>query len=314
MRRKGGGGEGQLRLSDVLKRMARTDGTESTESPEASSPEGGGEQVVAIQLGDIVPSPYQPRMQIAPDALQELAASLAETGLLQPIVVRPLSQGYELVTGERRWRAAQQLGWATIPAIIRSLTDEAAGALAMIENLQREDLTPVEEALGYRRLLHQFGWTQAELGRRIGKSQSSVANKLRLLRLPDSVLARVGPQGLTERHARALLRLPDAEAQDEMAAAMEKHGWKVDESERRVEAWLQKDGEDEEPPAPRRRVVRVFKDMRLFRNSILQVIADMERTGLDVNVEEEVNREPDASSWEIRLIVRKAEGRGTAGE
>lgn len=284
------------------------------EASTASAPEGG-EQVVGIRVGEIVPSPYQPRMNIVPEALEELAASLAESGLLQPIVVRPLEQGYELVTGERRWRAARQLKWETIPAIVRALSDETAGALAMIENLQREDLTPVEEAYGYRRLLQKFDWTQEELGRRIGKSQSSIANKLRLLRLPDSVLARVGPQGLTERHARALLRLPDAEAQDEMAAAIEKHGWKVEESERRVESWLHKGGDiPERPAAPKRRVVRVFKDMRLFRNSIMQVVTEMERTGLLVEVDEVVNRESETPSWEIRLAVRKVEGRGSTGE
>src|SRR5690625_4100963 len=286
--------------------------SDSEGSEETSLPEGGEDQIVSIQVDRIVPSPFQPRTHFEPEALDELAASLSESGLLQPIVVRPLSDGYELVTGERRWRAAQQLGWPTIPAIVRTIPDETAGALAMIENLQREDLTPVEEAKGYRRLLQQFGWTQEELGRRVGKSQSAIANKLRLLRLPEEVLDRVASQGLTERHARALLRLPDAQSQVDMAASIEKHGWKVDEAERRIERMLEgaKDGQNDKTPLrTNRRVVRVFKDMRLFRNSIMHVVQEMERTGLHVDVDEAVDNDPKEPSWEIRLTVRKLEGR-----
>lgn len=293
--------------------MAKADSPASAE--ETSVAAGAEERVAHIPTDAIVPSPYQPRLHIADDALNELAASLAETGLLQPIVVRPLAEGYELVTGERRWRASQQLGWTTIPALVRELTDETAGALAMIENLQREDLTAVEEAYGYRNLLQQFGWTQDELGRRIGKSQSTIANKMRLLRLPQSVLDRVAAHVLTERHARALLRLPDATTQEEMAAAIESHGWKVDETEHRIDRMLQRAaGGDEGADAPvaRQRVVRVFKDMRLFRNSIFQVVQDMERTGLVVNVDEMVSKDPAAESWQIQLTVRRSEGQGTA--
>lgn len=266
------------------------------------------EQVQHISVDAIVVSPFQPRVHIDDDALRELAASLAENGLLQPIVVRPVGDAFELVTGERRWRASRRVGWPTIPAIVRELSDEAAAALAMIENLQREDLTAIEEANGYRKLLDQFQWTQGELARRMGKSQSTIANKLRLLRLPPSVQERISRQSLTERHARALLRLENPETQEEMAEAVEQGGWTVEETERRVEQHIVGAGTDK-PETGRpanRRVVRVFKDMRLFRNSIMQVVREMERTGLVVDVEEAVNSDATAESWHIQLSVRRA--------
>lgn len=262
-----------------------------------------------------MPSPFQPRLHIEDDALAELAASMDENGLLQPIVVRAVDDGYELVTGERRWRASRSLGWEKIPAIVRELTDEAAAALAMIENLQREDLTAIEEAKGYRSLLDRFEWTQTELARRIGKSQSTVANKLRLLRLPVSIQEQVSRQALTERHARALLRLEEAgpEAQEQMAAEAEGNGWTVDETERRVKQLLaagetDADAAGGEATSQGQRVVRVFKDLRLFRNGIFQVVKEMERTGLAVDVDEAVNKDDDAESWEIRLLVRRTKG------
>lgn len=266
-----------------------------------------GEQVHHIAVDTIVVSPFQPRVHIDDGALQELAASLAENGLLHPIVVRPVGDAFELVSGERRWRASKYLGWATIRAIVRELDDEAAAAMAMIENLQREDLTAVEEANGYLKLLQQFNWTQGELARRLGKSQSTIANKLRLLRLPPSVQKRIARQSLTERHARALLRLPDAEAQERLADAVEQGRWTVEETERRIEQYVAGGRPSgKQAHRSRRRVVRVFKDMRLFRNSIMEVVREMERTGLVVDVEEAVNADASAESWHIQLSVRRA--------
>lgn len=239
-------------------------------------------------------------------ALEELSASIAANGLLQPLVVRPVGDGFELVTGERRWRAVQKLGWTTVPAIVRELSDEEAAALAMIENLQREDLTAIEEAQGYRKLLEQFNWTQTDLARRMGKSQSTIANKLRLLKLPPSVQERVTRQALSERHARALLRLDDPAVQEQLAAEAEKSGWTVEETERRVEEYVSgRQARRGERVRNQRRVVRVFKDMRLFRNSIMAVVRDMERTGLVVEVDEAVDSDSSAETWQIRLSVRR---------
>lgn len=294
-----------MRLGGLLRRRAAGADNELKREEAQSSP-AAQQHIQEIAVDAIVVSPYQPRVHIDDAALQELAASLAENGLLQPIVVRPVGDRFELVTGERRWRASQTLGWTTIPAIVRELTDEEAASLAMIENLQREDLSAVEEAQGYLKLLEQFNWTQSELARRMGKSQSTIANKLRLLRLPESVQERVIRQKLTERHARALLRLPDAETQEKVAAEVEQAGWTVEQTERYVEQCISGQQDANKGARKKRRIVRVFKDMRLFRNSIMTVVRDMERTGLVVEVEESIDSDPSADTWNIQLSVRRA--------
>lgn len=294
-----------MRLGGLLRRRAAGLDNESKrlepESPPAAEP-----PIRSVPVDAITVSPFQPRVYMDEGALEELSASIAANGLLQPLVVRPVGDGFELVTGERRWRAVQKLGWTTVPAIVRELSDEEAAALAMIENLQREDLTAIEEAQGYRKLLEQFNWTQTDLARRMGKSQSTIANKLRLLKLPPSVQERVTRQALSERHARALLRLDDPAVQEQLAAEAEKSGWTVEETERRVEEYVSgRQARRGERVRNQRRVVRVFKDMRLFRNSIMAVVRDMERTGLVVEVDEAVDSDSSAETWQIRLSVRR---------
>ena len=180
--------------------------------------------VTTLPLREIEPDPDQPRKRFDEAALAELAASIQENGLLQPIAVRPkpLGAGYLIIAGERRWRAARLAGLDEVPALIKDVTDEQAAALALIENLQREDLDPIEVAEGCRQLIEKYGLTQETAAKRLGKSRSAVTNSLRLLNLPDAVRAKVSDGSLSAGHAKALLGLPDAaricQAADEITA------------------------------------------------------------------------------------------------
>jgi ParB family transcriptional regulator, chromosome partitioning protein len=173
--------------------------------------------VATLLLETIQPNRLQPRA--APDSarLAELAASIKSSGVLEPVVVRPLGEGYELIAGERRWLAARQAGLREIPAVVREATDAEALELALIENLQREDLNPMEEAQAFQRLAEKFGHTQQEIADKVGKDRATVANTLRLLSLPPQIQGLVKAGQLTEGHARALLSLPSAQEQSSLA-------------------------------------------------------------------------------------------------
>ena len=179
-------------------------------SPQAAQPANAGVAAVAVDL--LEPGPFQPRDTISPASLDELVASIRAQGILQPILARPDPNHpghYQIIAGERRWRAAQLAGLHEVPALLRPLTDADAMAASLVENLQRQDLNAIEEAEGYRRLIDEFGLTQDTLGQAVGKSRSHVANTLRLLNLPATVLAEVRHGGLTAGHARALLAHPE---------------------------------------------------------------------------------------------------------
>ncbi|PZA05877.1 MULTISPECIES: ParB/RepB/Spo0J family partition protein [unclassified Meiothermus] len=162
---------------------------------------------VRLPLALIKPGSFQPRRNFDQEALEELAASIREKGLLQPLLVRPKGEGYELIAGERRWRACQLAGLQEVPVVIRDITDREALELALVENLQREDLNPVEEAQGYQRLV-EMGLSQEEIAKAVGKARSTVTNAIRLLQLPKSALAALEAGEITAGHARALLALP----------------------------------------------------------------------------------------------------------
>jgi ParB family transcriptional regulator, chromosome partitioning protein len=187
-----------------------------------------------LSIAQVRPNPYQPRTRIDEAALAELAESMQASGLLQPVVVRAQAGGYELIAGERRWRAAQRLGWSKIPAVVKDVDDRTLLTLALIENLQRNDLSPIDEAAGYRRLGDQFHLAHAEIARVVGRNRSTIANLLRLLQLPDEVQGMLHDGRLSEGHARALLGVSDPARQAALAREAAEQGWSVREVEAAV--------------------------------------------------------------------------------
>ncbi len=196
---------------------------------------GEGELFQELPVESILPNPNQPRKSFTSSNLQELAASVRQSGVLQPIVVRPDGDGYQLVVGERRWRAARLAGLRTIPAMIRNASDAQCLELALIENLLREDLNPMEEAEAYERLLAEFEWTQEELAQRVGKDRSSIANCLRLLKLPQVIQDDLRAGRLTMGHARALLSLTSEKDQLALREQILAHSWSVRTTEEGVQ-------------------------------------------------------------------------------
>ncbi|BCT11928.1 TPA: ParB/RepB/Spo0J family partition protein [Neisseria meningitidis] len=198
-----------------------------------------GDRLTTVAVKDIRPGRYQARVQIDDEALQELADSIKAQGVIQPVIVREhgLSR-YELIAGERRWRAAQIAGLTEIPAVIKTISDETALAMGLIENLQRENLNPIEEAQGLKRLADEFGLTHETIAQAVGKSRSAISNSLRLLSLPEPVQEMLYQRRLEMGHARALLTLPVVE-QLELAQKAVKNGWSVREVERRSQVALQ---------------------------------------------------------------------------
>lgn len=192
----------------------------------ASSPTEG-EALIEVSLDEVKPNSNQPRKSFGPAGLEELAASIRTSGVLQPVIVRKTPHGYELIAGERRWRAARQAGLDRIPVIVRDATDAESLELALVENLLREDLNPIEEAEAYNKLLAQFNWTQEELSHKIGKDRSSIANSMRLLRLPDAIQDDLKAGRLTMGHARALLALTLPSEQLKLRDEILRHSWSV---------------------------------------------------------------------------------------
>jgi ParB family transcriptional regulator, chromosome partitioning protein len=183
--------------------------------------------LVEIAVDQVAPNPNQPRKTFESNSLEELAVSIRASGVIQPIIVRQTGSGYQLIAGERRWRAARQAGLVRIPALVREASDAESLELALVENLLREDLNPMEESEAYRHLLEQFGWTQDHLAQRIGRDRTSIANSLRLLRLPDEIQADLRGGRLTMGHARALLALPSTAEQLKLRDEILAHDWSV---------------------------------------------------------------------------------------
>nr|WP_279118421.1 ParB/RepB/Spo0J family partition protein [Snodgrassella alvi] len=195
----------------------------------------GGDRLTTVAVTDIIPGRYQPRTQIDDEGLQELADSIRAQGVIQPVIVREMGlHQYELIAGERRWRAAQLAGLQEIPVVIKSITDEAALAMGLIENIQRQNLNPIEEAQGLKRLVDEFGLTHDTVAKAVGRSRSSISNSLRLLNLPQPVQDLMYVRQLEMGHARALLTLPVIQ-QIDLAQKAVQNGWSVREVERRCQ-------------------------------------------------------------------------------
>ena len=210
-----------------------------------------------LSVAAIGPNPWQPRREFDEAQLGELADSIAASGLLQPVVVRNGAAGrYELIAGERRWRAVQRLGWKKIPAVVKDADDRALLTLALIENLQRDDLSPLDAATGYQRLMAEFALPQQEVARLVGKDRSTVSNTLRLLRLPDEVQAHLRRRRLSEGHARALLAHTDPKEMIRLASECVAAEWSVRDLEARVR------GEQLTAPAPLRKIRRPRAEVR----------------------------------------------------
>ena len=248
----------------------------------------GSKRLVEVNVASIHPNPYQPRATFDEESIAELAQSIQQVGLLQPLLGRKVDDGYELVAGERRLRAVTSLGMEKVACIVQQdIEDESSAMMALIENLQREDLHYLEEAQCYQKLLETYGLTQEELANRLGKSQSSIANKLRLLKLSDEVKAAMTEKRLSERHARALLKLTDDKQRLDAVERIAEKGLSVKETERMVEKTLNKAYDEKQDGAkPRPKLMRIVRDYRLFMNTINQAVNQLRESGMTVEVEQ----------------------------
>jgi ParB family chromosome partitioning protein len=237
--------------------------------------------ILYLPLDEIATSPMQPRKKFAAEGLRELSESISRYGILNPLTVRRKGDHYELVAGERRLRAARLAGLDEVPCIVFDIDMEESGLIALVENLQRRDLDFIEEAEGLERLIRLFGLSQEECARRIGKSQSAVANNLRLLKLPSDVLEGLRDGGLTERHGRALLRLQDAEAQRAALARFLRDGMTVAVAEAYVDRLLTKPA----PAGEAQRTLFVLKDVRVFLNTLNHGLDIMKKGGIEAELE-----------------------------
>ncbi len=245
-------------------------------------------KLMRLQLDEIRPNPNQPRKNFDEEGLDELAESIRQVGLIQPLVVRRVGEGYELVAGERRLRACKRLGMSEVPCLVEAVMVEQESTLvALIENLQRENLHYLEEAECYETLISNYNLTQEELATRLGKSQSAVANKLRVLRLPQKVKDAMQNARMTERHARALLKLKDEATQLQVVERVKNRSLSVKDTEKLVEKTLNRlYDEKQDGAAPRPKILRYLRDYRLFLNSISVAVKQLSDAGMQVSLEQ----------------------------
>ena len=241
-------------------------------------------KVMEIPIENIVPNPYQPRKVFSQAALEELSNSIKVYGILQPITVRQKDDKYELIAGERRFRAAKLANLQAVPAIINNMSDESSAVLALLENLQREDLNFIEEAMGYENLIKEHEFTQQQLAEKLGKKQSTIANKLRILRLPNSVKIKLVENNLTERHARALLKLPTEELINEVLDKVIKNELTVKKTEKMIKDLLE---ELESPQdSDKKQNIKGTMGIRIYLNTMKQAFDAIIGTGIEAKYNE----------------------------
>lgn len=246
-------------------------------------------QPIIIPVEAIQPNRFQPRQHFDGEELDSLATSIRRVGILQPVVVRPAASGFELIMGERRWRAAIMAGLQAIPALVQQVPDDAAAVLALVENVQRANLDFWEEAEGYQMVLDRFPITQAELAAAVGRRQSTIANKLRLLRLPAAAKNKARHAGLTERHMRALLKVTEADQLNSLLDLVVADNLTVRDTEALVEQSLaaeagggQGDGKRHRQRGPRG--LRMIRDVRIMMNTFRQGVEALRKAGLDADM------------------------------
>lgn len=259
-------------------------------------------EVVYVPLSKIVRSPFQPRKNFDEGELLELAQSIRAYGVIQPVILRKEGDIYQLIAGERRYRACLLLGLSEIPALIQNMDDEKAAAVALIENLQRKELNFFEEACAYNMLVDVFGLTQEEVARKVGKSQSAVANKLRLLKLPLEVQNKIVNANLTERHARVLLKINSPQMQMDIIEKICEKELNVKETEELVEKMAQNNLPLEEKKTKNEpNVSMIVRDARIFLNTIKETVKRAKQTGIDICMEEVDGEE----SYELVIKLAK---------
>lgn len=245
------------------------------------------EQIEQIPIASIKPNKYQPRSVFSEEKIEELARTIHTHGVIQPIVIRSIGEDqFEIIAGERRYRAMKLLEWLEVPAIVRNLDDKETASIALIENLQREELTPIEEAYAYEQLLQLHSLTQEALAQRLGKGQSTIANKIRLLKLPDEIKNAIMEKKLSERHARALISLKDSKLQIAVYEEVLEKQLNVKQLENRVQELLHPEKKKEKSKIARNRK-SVSRDVRIAVNTIKQSLSLVTKSGIDVKTEEE---------------------------
>jgi ParB family chromosome partitioning protein len=233
-------------------------------------------KVIQVPIQEIIPNPHQPRTEFEHSDIESLAESIKQNGILQPLTLRRTEEGYELIAGERRLRAAKVIGLEYIPGIVLDISERTSAILALVENIQRQDLSFFDEAHAIEKLINYYGMTQEDAAIKLGKAQSTVANKLRLLRLTDQEREIIIKYNLTERHARALLRLANEEQRLEILERVVKYNLNVERTEQAIESFIEK----AEVKESYKRRSKVFQDVRIFVNTINKAVETMQAAGI----------------------------------